>query len=480
MNDETVDKDKEIASSDESLDGKVAEVIQKIAVDAGDIVIEIADVAGNIEDVTARINKQTDSFNLVREAAAAMAQAKDEIAAAAQTSLQVADQANTDVSESRQKVEVSLSNIQTLVDFVRNIEDRLNGLNGALEEVRGVSGTIQKIASQTNLLALNATIEAARAGDAGKGFAVVAGEVKNLAGQTAKATEQIDGTLEGLGSQVELLMDESVRGVRNAAAAQEGTKDIGDAINMVGDAIGKVDGELANINRATSAIDEHVDGVVTQLEEMSSRAEENRKDLGICNERISKLRDFGADLIQLTNQLGVETIDSFFVDQIVSGANKVQQLFEQGVASGEISINDLFDQEYQPIEASNPTQYTTKALAFLDKHLPDIQEPIKASNEQIVFAACVDTNGYLPVHNMAFSQKQKPGEVEWNTANCRNRMIFNDRVGLASGQNEKAFLVQAYRRDMGGGNYVMMKDVSAPIFVEGRHWGGMRCGYKLS
>lgn len=479
MNDETVAAEQQNMSISDTLDGKVTEVIQKIAIDAGDIVIEIADVAGNIEDVTARINQQTDSFNLVREAASAMAQAKDEIAVAAQTSLEVAEKANQDVSESRGKVEVSLANIQTLVDFVRNIEERLTGLNAALEEVRDVSGVIQKIASQTALLALNATIEAARAGDAGKGFAVVAGEVKNLAGQTAKATEQIDHTLEELGSQVELLMGESKRGVQNAAAAQEGTKDIGDAINLVGEAIGKVDGELVNINQATSAIDGHVDGVVTQLEEMSLRAEENRTDLSGCNERIGKLRDFGADLIQLTNQLGVETVDSFFIRQIVDGANKAQAIFEEGVKSGEISMDDLFDQEYAPIEGTNPTQYSTRALVFLDRHLPTVQEPIKASSDKIVFGACVDTNGYLPVHNMAFSQQQKPGEIEWNTANCRNRMVFNDRVGLASGQNEKPFLVQAYRRDMGGGNFVMMKDVSAPIFVQGRHWGGMRSGYKL-
>ena len=129
VKDETVTNGPLEADNEQSLDGKVAAVIQKIAVDAGDIVIEIADVAGNIEDVTARINKQTDSFNLVREAAAAMAQAKDEIANAAQTSLAVAEQANTDVTQSRDKVEVSLSNIQTLVDFVRNIEERLTGLH---------------------------------------------------------------------------------------------------------------------------------------------------------------------------------------------------------------------------------------------------------------------------------------------------------------------------------------------------------------
>ncbi|WP_417819350.1 methyl-accepting chemotaxis protein [Terasakiella sp.] len=479
MNDETAVESQTTMRENKTSGIQVEDVIQKIAIDAGDIVIEIADVAGNIEDITARINKQTDSFNLVRDASAAMAQVKNDIAMATQTSLEVAEQANADVSQSRQNVEVSLGNIQTLVDFVRQVEERLIGLNGALEEVRDVSGVIQKIASQTNLLALNATIEAARAGDAGKGFAVVAGEVKNLAEQTAKATEQIDQTLEELGSQVELLMGESAHGVESAAQAQAGTKDIGDAINLVGNAIAKVDGELANINQAASAIDAHVDGVVTQLEEMSLRAEENRTDLSGCNERISKLRDFGADLIQLTNQLGVETVDTFYINQVVSGAQKVSQLLEDAVERGELRMESLFDREYRQIEGTNPPQYSIQSLDFLDKHLPDIQEPIQASDNKIVFSACVDVNGYLPVHNLNFSQAQRPGDIDWNTANCRNRMIFNDRVGLAAGENEKPFLVQAYRRDMGGGNYVMMKDVSAPIFVKGKHWGGMRTGYKL-
>lgn len=168
-----------------------------------------------------------------------------------------------------------------------------------------------------------------------------------------------------------------------------------------------------------------------------------------------------------------------YISQVVNGAQKVSQLLEEAVDRGELQMEALFDREYRQIEGTNPPQYTIQSLKFLDKYFPDIQEPIQASDNKIVFSACVDVNGYLPVHNMNFSQTQRPGEIDWNTANCRNRMIFNDRVGLAAGENEKPFLVQAYRRDMGGGNYVMMKDVSAPIFVKGKHWGGLRTGYKL-
>ena len=56
--------------------------------------------------------------------------------------------------------------------------------------------------------------------------------------------------------------------------------------------------------------------------------------------------------------------------------------------------------------------------------------------------------------------------------------MFNDRTGLNAGRNTRPFLLQAYRRDMGG-QFIMMKDISAPIMVQGRHWGGLRIGYKL-
>ena len=62
---------------------------------------------------------------------------------------------------------------------------------------------------------------------------------------------------------------------------------------------------------------------------------------------------------------------------------------------------------------------------------------------------------------------------------ARNRRIFNDSTGLASGRNQRPFLLQTYRRDMGGGSFVVMKEVAAPITVNGRHWGGLRLAFKF-
>jgi len=119
-----------------------------------------------------------------------------------------------------------------------------------------------------------------------------------------------------------------------------------------------------------------------------------------------------------------------------------------------------------------------KFTEFTDRVLPPVQEPIMEFDPRVVFCAAVDDNGYLPTHNLKFSLPQGPDPV-WNAANCRNRRVFNDRTGLGAGQNVRAFLLQTYRRDMGGGVFVLMKDASAPILVNGRHWGGLRMGYRV-
>ena len=113
-----------------------------------------------------------------------------------------------------------------------------------------------------------------------------------------------------------------------------------------------------------------------------------------------------------------------------------------------------------------------------DRHLPPIQEALLEMDPRVVFCAAVDNNGYLPTHNRKFSHPQGPDPV-WNAANCRNRRLFNDRTGAGAGANTRPFLLQTYRRDMGGGVFVMMKDASAPIYVNGRHWGGFRMGYRV-
>ena len=95
---------------------------------------------------------------------------------------------------------------------------------------------------------------------------------------------------------------------------------------------------------------------------------------------------------------------------------------------------------------------------------------------KVVFCIAADRNGYIATHNKKYCHPQR-GDVAWDTANSRYRRVFNDRTGLASARNQRPFLLQTYRRDMGGGNFVVMKEAAAPITVAGRHWGGLRLAF---
>ena len=98
---------------------------------------------------------------------------------------------------------------------------------------------------------------------------------------------------------------------------------------------------------------------------------------------------------------------------------------------------------------------------------------------RIVFSVAWAKGGYLPTHNPNYRLPQGPDPV-WNNANCRNRRLFSDRAVKKVAANTKPFLLQTYRRDMGGGNFVLMKDLSSPIHVRGRHWGAFRMGFRQS
>jgi len=167
------------------------------------------------------------------------------------------------------------------------------------------------------------------------------------------------------------------------------------------------------------------------------------------------------------------------VTRAMEAGAALTKIFENGVASGAISVEDMFDTNYVEIAGSNPVQYRTRILEWADRALPPFQEAFLARDPRMAFCAMIDRNGYLPVHNKIYSHPQRPGDVTWNTANSRNRRIFNDAAGLAAGRNLRAYLIQSYARDMGNGNTVMMREIDVPVRVKGRHWGGFRTAYRL-
>jgi len=164
---------------------------------------------------------------------------------------------------------------------------------------------------------------------------------------------------------------------------------------------------------------------------------------------------------------------------VTKTADRIGKEFESAIARGELTEGQLFDERYREIPGTNPKQYLTEYVKYTDRVLPAIQDPLQSSDPRIVFCVAWAKGGYLPTHNPNYCQPQGNDPV-WNAAYCRNRRVFNDRAVKKVAQSTKRFLLQTYRRNMGGGNFMLIKDLSAPIFVRGRHWGAFRIGFRPS
>jgi HAMP domain-containing protein len=159
--------------------------------------------------------------------------------------------------------------------------------------------------------------------------------------------------------------------------------------------------------------------------------------------------------------------------QSIVGAKMIGQIIEEAVDNGVFSVKDAFDTEYELIGNFEPPKYHTKYDFYLDKAILGLQDEFLL-DKSIVFAVAVDRNGYLPTHNTRY-QKPITGNPEVDKVGNRTKRVFNDPVGLKAAQNSEKGLLQVYHRDTG----VTMWDVSSPIFVKGKHWGGFRIGLSL-
>jgi methyl-accepting chemotaxis protein len=418
--------------------------IDSIGKQASNMGREAAEVRGLMEDTQKVSARQAQALNALASQVQEITKAQDAISGVSHGSLGAVERARK---------------------AVEDVGAEVVGIVSTLRQVSQAAQTITKIALQTRLVAFNASVEAKRAGEAGRGFGVVADAVKDLAAKVESSSKEIMSTVGELDQRIEALSREiTVHDVQQAHAGSFHR------------ALADVQSGVASITSAAEQSRAICGGLNSQMQAIEAEMHQTTGSLDAAMSRSESFLKVSENLIDLVSHCGIETEDTPYISAVQEAAGQIAKLLEDSLRTSTITPADLFDEQYRPIPHTQPQQHTTRFVDLADRLFPQVQERMLALSAKVVFCIAVDRNGYVATHNKKYCHPQR-GDIVWDTANSRYRRIFNDRTGLASARNQRPFLLQTYRRDMGGGNFVVMKEAAAPITVGGKHWGGLRLAF---
>lgn len=387
-----------------------------------------------------------------------------------------ADLAAQNARRTREESEVGSAELAQVVtamgvmaERAQNAEQGMMRLAEEMARIQQVTIAIQTIARQTNLLALNASIEAARAGTHGRGFAVVAAEVRKLATEAMTASDEITDVItsiqEHARTSIDTIADLSSKSVTVSTTAKE----VGAQLTMIlNDAVAS-EGQVSSIAEDARRTQKTADVIATLASEGFRRMGHFQDELTLASKQAEKP---GEQAFSVMVAQGLNCDHTKIYRSARATADKIGKLFADAIASGAISRENLFADRYEPIPNTKPQKFTSRFDAFTDRALPTLQESFLEKNPKATYAIATDLRGYVPTHNNRFCQPLT-GNAEKDLAGNRTKRIFDDKTGARCGAHTNDVLVQTYKRDTGE----IMHDLSVPIYVNGKHWGGFRVGY---
>ncbi|NYZ63452.1 methyl-accepting chemotaxis protein [Luteimonas deserti] len=432
--------------------GNLAEAIrQAVALSVG-IADEVPHLVGENDELLRQSQAQLEALESVR---AASRRLLDDLQAVSGDLQAVRDVAGSADAKAREGI-----------DAARALADSMAAVQQRSARAAEVIEVIDTVAFQTNILSINASIEAAHAGEAGRGFAVVATEIRRLADQAAAAARDVRTII----GETVAALGEGAASARHTGQVLDGIGDLlGGAGRAMATVAGRIDaqgGEIAAIDRAV----EQVVGLGRSNLEHAAHVAERSEALG---RDAATLHD-GVGLFRLPPDPMRTPRHACVRDLAQSTAARIGDALTAALARREIDVDGLFARDYEPVPGVAPAKYTTGFDALCDRLLPPLQEPVLDAQPWIVFAICANPDGYVPTHNLRFSLPLT-GDPARDLVGNRTKRIFEDRVGRSVGAHTDPWRLQVYRRDTGQ----IMFDLSVPVFVAGRHWGGFRVGYTL-
>ncbi len=435
--------------------------------------LSAAGVAYSVKQLAARLQSQLSAAQQIVSSAEVMIGTEQVTSQLSREALGAAGQAHQRSTEGRAVLGESISRMHQLSQRASDSRQLIEALSQRSEEIQRVTLVIQSIASQTNLLALNAAIEAARAGEHGRGFAVVADEVRGLAGRTATATDEVGVMVADIQQRTAQVVEQIRQLSVDLQAGVEQVEHAGEQLESIATLAAGVEGQVSEIAQGTETNRAQLDSLFHAVEQM-------RSDLTVSDQQTQQLAQAAVQMegqaetiSERLAEVGLDDYHQRIYDLAREGARQIAAQFEADIQQNRISLDDLFNRSYTPIANSHPTKYHSRFDGYTDQVLPAIQEALLPRHEGLVFAIACTPQGYVPTHNKAFSQALT-GDAQVDAVNNRTKRKFEDRTGIRCGSHQQAVLLQTYTRDTGE----LMHDLSVPIMVNGRHWGGLRLGYK--
>ncbi|MCV6589354.1 MAG: methyl-accepting chemotaxis protein [Marinobacterium sp.] len=414
-------------------------------------VVEIAQIAENLEAITDTVQQSAE------QAACAAAAATD----AKQTG-----------EAGRNSLEGAVHGVLQLSDKTDQTLQLIEELNEKSAKIQDVTQVIEEIADQTNLLALNAAIEAARAGDHGRGFAVVADEVRQLASRTANATGEVEAIVDQIRAQTGQVVTHIETLAHDARSGSDAIREVGEQLGGISDKSEALEQQINVIADGAEHNQQNLELIFQSIRRIQEEMQASDKEVEQLASQATKLMEVAERSSAVLAEFTEDNYHQAFYQIARQAADNVSNTFTQALERGQLSESQLFDRNYQPIENTNPQKYSTGFDKFTDSTLPGIQEPVLQQNSPLIYAIVTDSNGYVPTHNNACNHPPT-GNYDTDLIKSRSKRIYNDRTGSRCGSHTYNMLLQTYKRDTGE----IVHDLSVPIYINGRHWGGFRIGY---